>query len=81
MQRIEDGPYKKAFINHQKRGRTEKIPIWKEVLRKVVDYKGFGMDEVNGRDFYLVLMFIHYVLILIKTFDKDFMLNLRLSRV
>lgn len=48
LQRIEDGPYKEAFINHQKRGWTEKIPIWKEALRKVVDYKGFGMDEVNG---------------------------------
>ena len=48
LQRIEDGPYKEAFINHQKHGKTEKIPIWKEALRRVVDYKGFGMDEVNG---------------------------------
>ena len=48
LQRIEDGPYKEAFINHQKHGKTEKIPIWKEALRKVVEYKGFGMDEVNG---------------------------------
>ena len=48
LQRIEDGPYKEAFMNHQKHGKTEKIPIWKEALRKVVEYKGFGMDEVNG---------------------------------
>ena len=48
LQRIEDGLYREAFINHQKSGRTEKIPIWKEALRKVIDYKGFGMDEVNG---------------------------------
>jgi hypothetical protein len=48
LQRIEDGPYKEAFINHQKRGRAEKIPIWKEALRKVVDYKGFEFDKVHG---------------------------------
>ena len=48
LRKIEDGPYKEAFIKHQKRERIERILIWKEALRKVADYKGFGMDEVNG---------------------------------
>ena len=43
----EDGPFKEAFEKHQKRGRTEKIPIWKEALDKVADYRAFRMDEVN----------------------------------
>ena len=48
LRRPEDGPFKEAFEKHRKRGRTEKIPIWKEALDKVVDYRGFRMDEVNG---------------------------------
>ena len=48
MRKIEDGPYKEAFVKHQKRERIERIIIWKEALRKVADCKGFGMDEVNG---------------------------------
>ena len=48
LRRPEDGPYQEAFKKHQKRGRTEKIPIWKEALHKVADYRAFRMDEVNG---------------------------------
>ena len=48
LQRIEDGPYEEAFMNHKKHGRDKKIPTWKEALRKVADYKGFIMDEVDG---------------------------------
>ena len=48
LRRPEDGPYKEAFDKHQRRGRTENIPIWKEALHKVADYRAFRMDEVNG---------------------------------
>jgi hypothetical protein len=48
LRRPEDGPYKEAFEKHRKRKRTEKIPIWKEALHKVADYRAFRMDEVNG---------------------------------
>jgi hypothetical protein len=48
LRRPEVGPYKKAFKKHRKRKRTEKIPIWKEALHKVADYRAFRMDEVNG---------------------------------
>ena len=48
LQRIEDGPYEEAFMKHKKYGRDKKIPTWKEALCKVVDYKGFIMDEVDG---------------------------------
>ena len=48
LRRPEDGPYKEAFEKHEKRGRTEKIPRWKEALHKVADYRAFRMDEVNG---------------------------------
>ena len=48
LRRPEDGPFKEAFIKHEKRGRTEKIPRWKEALHKVADYRAFRMDEVNG---------------------------------
>ena len=47
LQRIADGPYEEAFMKHEKHGR-DKISTWKEALRKVVDYKGFTMDEVDG---------------------------------
>ena len=48
LRRPIDGPFKDAFIKHEERGRTEKILRWKEALRKVVDYRVFRMDEVNG---------------------------------
>ena len=48
LRRPEVGPYREAFKKHQDRETTEKISIWKEALHKVVDYRGFRMDEVNG---------------------------------
>ena len=48
LRRPEDGPYKEAFKKHEKRGRTKKIPRWKEALHKVADFRAFRMDEVNG---------------------------------
>ena len=44
LQRIEDGPYEEAFMNHKKHERDKKIPTWKEALRKVDDYKGVIED-------------------------------------
>jgi hypothetical protein len=48
LRRPEVGLYREAFEKHQERGRTEKIPIWKEALHKVADFRAFRMDEVNG---------------------------------
>ncbi|KAG0607358.1 hypothetical protein M758_8G022100 [Ceratodon purpureus] len=51
---IENGPLKKGFEKHVKRGRTEEIEKWKEALRKVADYRGFRLDEVNGDEEQLI---------------------------
>ena len=48
LRRPMNGPFKEAFRKHKERGRTEKIPRWKEAIHKVVDYRAFRMDEVNG---------------------------------
>jgi hypothetical protein len=45
---IDNGPFKEGFRKHVKRGRKEEIRRWKEALRKVADYRGFRLDEVNG---------------------------------
>jgi hypothetical protein len=45
---IDSGPFKKGFQKHLQRGRIEEIRKWEESLRKVSDYRGFRLDEVNG---------------------------------
>ncbi|KAG0609443.1 hypothetical protein M758_8G185100 [Ceratodon purpureus] len=51
---IENGPFKKGFEKHVKRGRTEETGKWKEALRKVADHRGFRLDEVNGDEEQLI---------------------------
>ena len=48
LRRIEDGPYKEAFLEYLQYAKTKKYLMWKEALRKVADYRGFEMDKVNG---------------------------------
>jgi hypothetical protein len=48
LRRPEDGPYKEAFEKHRRCGMTENIPIWKETLQQVANFRAFQMDEVNG---------------------------------
>jgi hypothetical protein len=45
---IDNGPFKEGFQKHVQRGRREEIQKWKAALRKVADYRGFRLDEVNG---------------------------------
>jgi hypothetical protein len=45
---IDNGPFKDGFQKHVQRGRREEIQKWKAALRKVADYRGFRLDEVNG---------------------------------
>jgi hypothetical protein len=48
LRRPEYGPYKEVFEKHRRCGMTENIPIWKEALQQVANFRAFRMDEVNG---------------------------------